>query len=57
MARWKISYSNKKFKPEIVSAKTKLDALNKAKDVPGAFFKIRKLPKKRRWIGFGWIKN
>ena len=48
MAKWKISYSDKRIKPEIVNAKNKLEAMNKAKSIPYAYFRIRKLPKKNR---------
>ena len=45
LAKWKITYSNKKIKSETITAKNKMEAINKSKDVPGAYFKIRKIKK------------
>ena len=43
MVKYRITYSDKRIKGETISAKNKLDAMNKARDVPGAFFKIKLL--------------
>ena len=43
MAKYRITYSDKRIKGETISAKNKLDAMNKARDAPGAFFKIKLL--------------
>ena len=48
MAKWKITYSDKRIKSEIVYAKTRGEALNKSIDYPYAFFKIRKMPVRRK---------
>jgi len=47
MAKFKITYSDKRIKSEIVVAKSKGEAINKSRDVPGAFFKVKKLTTRR----------
>jgi len=48
MGKYRITYSDKRIKGETISAKNKLDAMNKARDAPGAFFKIKLLRRRKK---------
>ena len=48
MVKYRITYSDKRIKGETISAKNKLDAINKARNVPYAFFKIRLLRRRKK---------
>lgn len=47
MGKYKITYANKKYKQEIITAKTRLEAINKSRGPSYASFKIKKVVKKK----------